>query len=62
MPYLSAERGREAPSILLPHQAAEYVSHIAIDIGGSLVKLVYFLPDGDSAGGKVPHGDNGTRQ
>ena len=41
----NAERGKEAPSILLPHQAAEYVSHIAIDIGGSLVKLVYFLPD-----------------
>ncbi len=34
-----------APSIELPHQEAEYVSHIALDIGGSLVKLVYFSPD-----------------
>ncbi len=34
-----------APSISLPNQEAEYVSHIALDIGGSLVKLVYFSPD-----------------
>ena len=40
-----AEGGKDAPSILLPHQDAEYVRHIAIDIGGSLIKLVYFLPD-----------------
>ena len=33
---------RGAPSILLPHQQAGHVSHIAIDIGGSLIKLVYF--------------------
>lgn len=33
---------------MLPHQDAEYVSHIAIDIGGSLIKLVYFLPDENS--------------
>lgn len=38
-----------APSIELPNQDAEYVSHIALDIGGSLIKLVYFSPD--------PHGD-----
>jgi hypothetical protein len=42
---VSAERGKDAPSILLPNQDAEYVRHIAIDIGGSLIKLVYFLPD-----------------
>ena len=32
---------KDAPSILLPYQS-QYVSHIALDIGGSLVKLVYF--------------------
>ena len=28
-----------------PTQEPEYVSHIALDIGGSLIKLVYFSPD-----------------
>ena len=42
-------QGREAPTISLPHQDAECVSHIAVDIGGSLIKLVYFVPD-DAAG------------
>ena len=36
---------RDAPSIVLPHQNAEFISHIAIDIGGSLIKLVYFSPE-----------------
>lgn len=31
---------RAAPSISLPHQDANYVTHIALDIGGSLIKLV----------------------
>jgi type II pantothenate kinase len=35
---------KDAPSILLPHQS-DYVSHIALDIGGSLIKLVYFSKD-----------------
>jgi hypothetical protein len=30
---------------VLPHQEASYVRHIALDIGGSLIKLVYFSPD-----------------
>lgn len=34
-----------APSILLPNQDADYISHIALDIGGSLIKLIYFSPD-----------------
>eukprot|EP00798_Chlamydomonas_sp_ICE-L_P004401 gene4401-14526_t len=34
-----------APSIELPNQEPDYVSHIALDIGGSLIKLVYFSPD-----------------
>lgn len=34
-----------APSIVLPNQDGEYISHIALDIGGSLIKLVYFSPD-----------------
>lgn len=40
------ERG-EAPDIVLPHQEAEFVRHIAMDIGGSLIKLVYFSPEED---------------
>ncbi|GLC40183.1 hypothetical protein PLESTB_000260200 [Pleodorina starrii] len=47
-----------APSIQLPNQDAEYVNHIAIDIGGSLIKLVYFSPDpvdsGSSGEGETP--------
>lgn len=47
-----------APSIQLPNQDAEYVNHIALDIGGSLIKLVYFSHEpsensthgGDAAG------------
>ena len=42
-PPLSGAKG--APSIVLPHQEASYVRHIALDIGGSLIKLVYFSPD-----------------
>ncbi|PSC76368.1 Pantothenate kinase 2 isoform B [Micractinium conductrix] len=41
-------RGKDAPCIVLPHQS-DYVSHIALDIGGSLVKLVYFRMDADEA-------------
>lgn len=53
---------KDAPSISLPQQDGNYVSHIALDIGGSLIKLVYFQPnvaDQDSpsatgqAGGKL---------
>lgn len=37
----------------MPHQS-EYVSHFAIDIGGSLVKLAYFSRDPlESGGGKL---------
>ena len=43
--HLSGNRERDAPSIVLPHQDASYISHIALDIGGSLVKLVYFSSD-----------------
>ncbi|EIE24982.1 fumble-domain-containing protein [Coccomyxa subellipsoidea C-169] len=42
---------RDAPSIVLPHQNAEFISHIAIDIGGSLIKLVYFSPEDTQAEG-----------
>ncbi|KAG5355909.1 Pantothenate kinase CAB1 [Yarrowia sp. B02] len=48
------QNGRETPpdtrDIVLPHHTA-HVSHIAIDIGGSLAKIVYFShdePNGDS--------------
>ncbi|CAG9461150.1 unnamed protein product [Pedinophyceae sp. YPF-701] len=39
--------GREAPSIVLPNQDGRNVCHFAIDIGGSLIKIVYFT-DGSS--------------
>ncbi|KAL4425789.1 hypothetical protein ABPG75_009805 [Micractinium tetrahymenae] len=39
---------KDAPSIILPHQS-DYVSHIALDIGGSLIKLVYFRMDNHEA-------------
>lgn len=45
---LAGTRRAPAPSISLPNQHAEYVTHIALDIGGSLIKLVYFSPDPDS--------------
>ncbi|KAK9467421.1 type II pantothenate kinase [Lipomyces arxii] len=38
--------------IVLPYHTAE-VSHIAVDIGGSLAKLVYFTRDQDSIGGRL---------
>lgn len=41
-PAIASPAGRRTPSIVLPFQDVEYVSHIAIDIGGSLIKLVYF--------------------
>ncbi len=50
---------------MLPHQDAEYIRHIAIDIGGSLIKLVYFSPEevadngGDANGHR--HNTGGTR-
>ena len=43
------QKRRDAPSIVLPHQQAEVISHIAIDIGGSLIKLVYFSPEDNLA-------------
>lgn len=42
---MPAAAPKGAPSIVLPHQEASYVRHIALDIGGSLIKLVYFSPD-----------------
>lgn len=39
-----------APDILLPHQDAQFVQHIAMDIGGSLIKLVYFSSGDDDDG------------
>jgi hypothetical protein len=50
--FVVGQKRRDAPSILLPHQDADYISHIALDIGGSLIKLVYFSPDAPSNGGK----------
>jgi hypothetical protein len=47
---------RDAPSIVLPHQHPEFISHIAIDIGGSLIKLVYFSPEDTTADGVIENG------
>ncbi|KAL7269260.1 hypothetical protein RUND412_008084 [Rhizina undulata] len=44
--------GAETKDIRLPHHKAE-VSHIAVDIGGSLAKLVYFTRDPNGEGGKL---------
>ncbi len=41
---------------MLPHQQAEFISHIAIDIGGSLIKLVYFSPEDTVADGTFENG------
>lgn len=43
----SAEEDR-TPAILLPNQSDD-ISHFAIDIGGSLIKLVYFSRHADSS-------------
>ncbi len=40
---------RGAPSIMLPHQPARLVRHFALDIGGSLIKLIFFAVDADTA-------------
>lgn len=53
----------QTPSIELPNQVAEYVSHIALDIGGSLIKLIYFSPDpseGSSSGSSLSMQDTAT--
>lgn len=56
---------RGAPSIILPHQEASYVRHIALDIGGSLIKLVYFSPDpsedGSAAASSAAHPKGGEQ-
>jgi len=49
-PTTNPIRAEPAPSIELPNQDADYVSHIALDIGGTLIKLVYFSPDPPSNG------------
>eukprot|EP00002_Diphylleia_rotans_P039562 TRINITY_DN9200_c0_g1_i1.p1 TRINITY_DN9200_c0_g1~~TRINITY_DN9200_c0_g1_i1.p1 ORF type:complete len:436 (-),score=69.14 TRINITY_DN9200_c0_g1_i1:359-1666(-) len=44
-PLTSSQLSKDAtPQITLPNQV-EYVQHVAIDIGGSLAKLVYYEPD-----------------
>ena len=63
--HVNAAQGkrRDAPSISLPQQQADCISHIALDIGGSLIKLVYFSPEGGPspstangrAGGQCTH-------
>ncbi|MDB0053424.1 type II pantothenate kinase [bacterium] len=41
------------PSISLPSQSSE-VRHFAMDMGGSLVKIVYFSPDSENVAGMSP--------
>ncbi|KAI7900064.1 pantothenate kinase [Cokeromyces recurvatus] len=42
----------ETRDIVLPNQN-EHVAHIAVDIGGSLAKIVYFTSSADRAGGRL---------
>ena len=53
----------QAPSIELPNQDAQCVSHIALDIGGSLIKLVYFSPDAgsDDEANKLANDSSGSQ-
>jgi len=44
---------------VLPQQDADVISHIALDIGGSLIKLVYFSPDAPPANGEGASGAAG---
>ncbi|KAH0607479.1 uncharacterized protein H6S33_002513 [Morchella sextelata] len=48
----SPPRGPVTKDIRLPHHKAD-VSHIAVDIGGSLAKLVYFSREPNGEGGKL---------
>ncbi|KAH8149207.1 uncharacterized protein LAJ45_06746 [Morchella importuna] len=48
----SPPRGHVTKDIRLPHHKAD-VSHIAVDIGGSLAKLVYFSREPNGEGGKL---------
>lgn len=45
---IQGSREDKNPSILLPNQS-EDISHFAIDLGGSLIKLVYFSRSADSS-------------
>lgn len=49
----------EAPAIVLPSQRSR-ISHLAIDIGGSLIKMVYFSRPGDAGDGCVEGGGLGA--
>jgi bifunctional damage-control phosphatase, subfamily II, fusion protein len=43
--HAGAQQARgEAPDIVLPNQEVQCVRHVALDIGGSLIKLAYFSP------------------
>jgi hypothetical protein len=46
-----------APPIVLPHQEPEYINHIAVDAGGSLIKLVYLSQDEEGAAAQGPASD-----
>ncbi|OBZ88905.1 Pantothenate kinase [Choanephora cucurbitarum] len=49
----SALAANETRDIVLPHQT-EHVAHIAVDIGGSLAKIVYFTSSAkDRSGGRL---------
>jgi len=57
-----AQKRRDAPSISLPQQDGDCITHIALDIGGSLIKLVYFQPDSpDANGSPAPGGRPGGK-
>ena len=53
--HASSSSKPEAPAIALPRQR-DAVRHFAMDLGGSLVKLVYFSPSGTDASGRAVAG------
>ncbi|KAI7844383.1 hypothetical protein COHA_002181 [Chlorella ohadii] len=59
-PGVNGTRPKDAPCIVLPHQN-DYVSHIALDIGGSLIKLIYFSMDDHADAAAAAEGSNGPR-
>ncbi len=47
-PDFRSSADRRTEEILLPHQGAQDVTYLSVDIGGSLAKVVWFVPHGGS--------------
>ena len=53
------QQQQAAPSISLPRQRGDAVKHFALDLGGSLIKLVYFSANSDT---NAMNGEDGSQQ